>query len=91
MDFPDVELASATMVDAGQAMASDLTRLSGAVEDLLGSGWRGTAASAFATEWDAWHSAAGRVVAALARLGRTLGGGGSAYIETEAAVRRAAS
>jgi WXG100 family type VII secretion target len=91
VDFPDVELAATAMRESAQAMAADLARLSEAVAGLLAADWRGAAASAFTGEWDTWHAAAQRVTAALDGVGRTLSGGGSAYADSEAAIRKAAS
>jgi WXG100 family type VII secretion target len=56
---------------------------------LLGSGWRGPAASAFALGWAQWSDGAAAMLAALDELAALVGSAGAGYGATDDAVRAA--
>ena len=72
-------LASAGADDA----RAELARLQAAAQDLLGHGWRGQAASAFAAEWHEWDEGARRMVSALEETARALNVTAREYESTE--------
>lgn len=67
---------------AGEARA-ELGRLRAAAEDLLGHGWRGGAATAFAAGWHEWEDGARLVVSALEEIARALGATARQYEQNE--------
>lgn len=75
--------ASARLADAGQRLQDGLSTVDLEVGQLLGSGWRGGAASAFGTEWDKWHSGAGQVVRGLQAMSDLLRIAGREYAKTD--------
>ena len=91
VSFPEVGGGSAVLAGAAGELRTELRGLASAVEGLLGTEWRGRAASAFAAEWDVWRAAALDVVDVLADLGVLVGASGLDYEVTDTAVRRAAS
>jgi WXG100 family type VII secretion target len=57
---------------AADQLRDDRARVAGRADDLLGGGWRGVAASAWADGWADWTAAAARVLAALEAMGSLL-------------------
>lgn len=55
----ELHSAAARLGDAGQRLQGGLSSADLEVGRLLGSGWKGGAASAFETAWDQWHGGAG--------------------------------
>jgi WXG100 family type VII secretion target len=91
VSFPEVAGASGSLTAAAGDLRGELLSLERAVAALLGPGWRGRAASGFASEWRTWQAAALDVVAALEVLAELVRSGGSRYELTEADVRQAVS
>ncbi|MHA3701594.1 WXG100 family type VII secretion target [Jatrophihabitans sp. YIM 134969] len=75
----DVDRAHTSLVAALGDVRAELTAL-------VGSGWRGQAASTFLAGYEEWERGAGRVVAALADLGGALDDSRRAYLGTDAGV-----
>ena len=50
---------------------------------LLGSGWKGDAATAFGSAWDRWHSGAGQVVRGLQSMSDLLSVAAKEYAKTD--------
>lgn len=75
--------ASVGLADAGQRLQDGLSTVDLAVGQLLGSGWKGAAASAFGAEWDKWHSGAGQVVRGLQTMSDLLRIAGREYAKTD--------
>ena len=57
---------------AADRLRAERARASDRVEGLLGAGWRGVAATAYAEGWAAWTEASGRVLAALEEMAALL-------------------
>lgn len=68
----DLHLAAARLQEAGQRLQDGLSGVDLETRELLGSGWRGGAASAFSSAWEQWHSGAGKVVRALQSMSELL-------------------
>lgn len=91
--MPGYEVESAELFSA-QAMVSDaatearaeLTRLRAAAQDLLGHGWRGSAAAAFGEGWQQWVHGAELVLSALDATAHALGVTGAEYEQNETSV-----
>ncbi|MGN6605866.1 MAG: WXG100 family type VII secretion target [Jatrophihabitans sp.] len=91
VSFPAVAGASGSLTGAAEQLRADLLALQRSVDGLLGTGWRGRAATVFRHDWERWHGAAVDVVDTLAALASMVARGGGAYESTEAEVRRAAA
>ena len=89
--FDDVSAASADLAAVADDLGDELRRLSGRVGAVLDSDWHGSAADAFAADWQVWHSAAVDATAALDTLADALRASGAAYEQTDDDVRAAAS
>ncbi|MGE2713286.1 WXG100 family type VII secretion target [Mycolicibacterium litorale] len=79
----ELNSAAARLADAGQRLQDGLSGVDLEVGQLLGSGWKGGAASAFQTEWDKWHSGAGQVVRGLQTMSQLLTVAGKEYAKTD--------
>jgi WXG100 family type VII secretion target len=75
----DLYLAAARLQEAGQRLQDGLSGVDLETRELLGSGWRGEAASAFSSAWKQWHSGAGQVVRALQSMSELLTVAGKEY------------
>lgn len=62
-----------------------LDRLRAEVDELLGHGWRGTAATAFGTGWREWETGARTMLAALDEMAGALDASGRDYERNERA------
>jgi WXG100 family type VII secretion target len=71
---------------AGQAHAT-LARVRASGAAIVGSSWRGAAASDFAQAWEQWLAGAAALVGALEALAGAVGLAGADYATTEDAVR----
>lgn len=69
----DVHSAAARLQEAGQRLQDGLSGVDLETRELLGSGWRGEAASAFSSVWEQWHSGAGQIQP-LAQAGQVAAG-----------------
>lgn len=79
----ELNSASVRLADAGQRLQDGLSRVDLEVGQLLGSGWKRGAASAFGGEWDKWHSGAGQVVRGLQTMSDLLRIAGREYAKTD--------
>ncbi|MGX9673901.1 WXG100 family type VII secretion target [Mycobacterium sp. HM-7] len=75
--------ASARFKDAAQQLQDGLSSVDLETTQLLGSGWKGGAATAFGTAWDGWHNGAGQVVRGLQSMGDMLSLAGKEYAKTD--------
>lgn len=85
MDVVVSELLSAAtrLQNDGRRLRAGLSGVDLEVGQLLGSGWKGAAASAYATAWEQWRGGAERVVQGLQRMSESLSETGKAYAETD--------
>lgn len=79
----ELDSASARLHDAGQRLQDGLSGVDLEVGQLLGSGWKGTAASAYGPEWEKWHNSAGQVVRGLQAMSDLLKVAGKEYAKTD--------
>lgn len=79
----ELHVASARLADAGQRLQDGLSGVDLSVDQLLGSGWKGAAASAYRTEWDKWHTGAGQVIRGLQSMSEALKATGEQYAGTD--------
>ena len=75
--------ASARLEDAAQRLQDGLSSVHDETTQLLGSGWQGGAASAYAPAWEQWHSGAEQVVEGLQRMSELLTIAGREYAKTD--------
>lgn len=68
----DLNLASGRLHDAGQRLQDGLSSVDLETRELLGSGWKGGAASAFSGAWDQWHNGAGQVIRGIQTMSELL-------------------
>lgn len=66
---------------SGQAadLREALAPVTAEVDDLLGSGWSGSAASAFAAAWREWQEGTGELLDGLGRMAALLGVSATGY------------
>jgi WXG100 family type VII secretion target len=79
----ELERAAARLHDAGQRLQDGLAGVDLETRELLGSGWKGGAASAYGPAWDRWHSGAGQVVRGLQTMASLLSRAGEQYAATD--------
>jgi WXG100 family type VII secretion target len=79
----ELHSAAARLADAGQRLQDGLSAVDVEVGQLLGSGWKGGAASAFDKEWDKWHGGAGQVIRGLQTMSQLLTVAGKEYAKTD--------
>lgn len=79
----ELSLAAARLQDAGQRLQDGLSRVDLEARDLVGSGWKGDAASAFGQVWEQWHGGAGQVVRGLQTMSELLKVAGNEYARTD--------
>lgn len=75
--------ASARLEDAAQRLQDGLSSVDDETTQLLGSGWKGGAASAYGPAWEQWHSGAEQVVEGLQRMSELLTIAGREYAKTD--------
>jgi WXG100 family type VII secretion target len=68
----DLHLAAGRLSDAGQRLQDGLSGVDLETRELLGSGWKGGAASAFSGAWDQWHNGAGQVIRGVQTMSELL-------------------
>ncbi|MGW0159979.1 WXG100 family type VII secretion target [Mycobacterium sp. NPDC003323] len=68
----ELQLAADRLRASGQRLQDGLSAVDLETGNLLGSGWKGEAATAFAKYWDQWHTGAGQVVRALQTMSDAL-------------------
>ncbi|HEX7826184.1 MAG TPA: WXG100 family type VII secretion target, partial [Mycobacterium sp.] len=79
----ELHSASARLEGAAQRLKDGLSSVNDETTQLLGSGWKGGAASAYAPAWDGWHKGADQVVQALQRMSELLKTAGDQYASTD--------
>lgn len=79
----ELNSASARLEDAAQRLQDGLSGVDDETTQLLGSGWKGGAASAYGPAWDQWHGGAEQVVEGLQRMSELLTIAGREYAKTD--------
>jgi WXG100 family type VII secretion target len=79
----ELHSAAARLTDAGQRLQDGLSAVDLEVGQLLGSGWKGGAASAYGKEWEKWHGGAGQIVRGLQTMSQLLTVAGNEYAKTD--------
>jgi len=79
----ELSKASARLRDAGQRLQDGLSSVDLETGQLLGSGWKGDAATAFGSAWDRWHNGAGQVVRGLQSMSELLSVAAKEYAKTD--------
>ncbi|MGW4098415.1 WXG100 family type VII secretion target [Mycobacterium sp. NPDC004974] len=79
----ELTLAASRLQDAGQRLQDGLSGVDLETRELLGSGWKGEAASAFGNVWEQWHGGAGQVVRGLQTMSQLLMVAGNEYANTD--------
>lgn len=75
--------AAARLRDVGQRLQDGLSSVDLQTRELLGSGWKGDAATAYGTAWDRWHNGAGQVVRSVQAMSDLLSLAGKEYAKTD--------
>lgn len=81
----ELHAASARLESAAQRLRDGLASVNDETTQLLGSGWKGGAASAYGPAWDGWHEGAEQVVQALQRMSELLSIAAKEYAKTDQA------
>lgn len=79
----ELSLASARLEAAAQRLKDGLATVDVQTTELMGAGWKGAAASAYAPAWEKWHDGAGQVVDGLQRMSELLSIAGKEYAKTD--------
>ena len=79
----ELQAAAERLRDAGQRMQDGLSGVDLETRQLLGSGWKGDAASAYGPAWDQWHTGAGQVIRGLQTMADLLNLAGREYAKTD--------
>ncbi|MCV7373683.1 WXG100 family type VII secretion target [Mycolicibacterium arabiense] len=79
----ELDSAAARLDDAAQRLRDGLSGVDDETTQLLGSGWKGGAASAYAPAWEKWHDGAKQVVEGLQRMSELLTIAGKEYAKTD--------
>lgn len=79
----ELHVAADRLQAAGQRLQDGLSSVDLETSNLLGSGWKGEAASAFEKYWDQWHNGAGQVVRALQTMSEALDAAARSYEATD--------
>lgn len=79
----ELRLAADRLSGAGQRLQDGLSSVDLETSNLLGSGWKGEAATAFQKYWDQWHNGAGQVVRALQTMSEALNTAAQNYQATD--------
>jgi WXG100 family type VII secretion target len=79
----ELHSASARLESAAQRLKDGLASVDDETAQLLGSGWKGGAASAYGPAWDQWHNGADQVVQGLQRMSELLSIAGKEYAKTD--------
>jgi WXG100 family type VII secretion target len=79
----ELNLAATRLEAAGQRLQDGLSAVDLETQQLLGSGWKGDAASAFGKAWEQWHGGAGQVVRGLQTMAQLLTVAGKEYAKTD--------
>jgi len=79
----ELQLAAERLRSSGQRLQDGLSSVDLETSNLLASGWKGEAATAFEKYWDQWHSGAGQVVRALQTMSDALRVAATNYAATD--------
>lgn len=79
----ELHLAADRLHGAGQQLQDGLSSVDLETSNLLASGWKGDAASAFAKYWEQWHQGAGQVVRGLQTMSELLAASADEYAATD--------
>lgn len=79
----ELNSASARLEEAAQRLQDGLSSVDDETTQLLGSGWKGGAASAYGPAWEQWHGGAEQVVEGLQRMSELLTIAGREYAKTD--------
>ncbi|WP_082022986.1 WXG100 family type VII secretion target [Mycolicibacterium setense] len=79
----ELNLAATRLEAAGQRLQDGLSSVDLETQQLLGSGWKGDAASAFGKAWEQWNGGAGQVVRGLQTMAQLLTVAGKEYAKTD--------
>ena len=79
----ELHSAAARLENAAQRLQDGLSTVDNETTQLLGSGWKGEAASAYGPAWQQWHDGAGQVVQGLQRMSELLTIAGKEYAKTD--------
>lgn len=79
----ELQAAAERLRDAGQRLQDGLSGVDLETRQLLGSGWKGDAASAYGPAWDQWHTGAGQVIRGLQTMADLLNLAGKEYAKTD--------
>jgi len=79
----ELQAASERLREAGQRLQDGLSSVDLETRQLLGSAWKGDAASAYGPAWDQWHTGAGQVVRGLQTMSDLLSVAGKEYAKTD--------
>lgn len=79
----ELQAAAERLRDAGQRLQDGLSGVDLETRQLLGSGWKGDAASAYGPAWDQWHTGAGQVIRGLQTMADLLNLAGKEYVKTD--------
>ena len=79
----ELHMAAARLRDAGQLLQDGLAGVDLETRELLGSGWKGDAASAYGPAWDRWHNGAGQVIRGVQTMSDLLTLAGKEYAKTD--------
>lgn len=79
----EMHSASARLESAAQRLKDGLASVNDETTQLLGSGWKGGAASAYGPAWDQWHQGAEQVIQGLQRMSELLTIAGKEYAKTD--------
>ncbi|WP_166907505.1 WXG100 family type VII secretion target [Mycobacterium sp. DL440] len=79
----ELTLGASRLQDAAQRLQDGLSGVDLETRELLGSGWKSDAASAFGNVWEQWHGGAGQVVRGLQMMSQLLMVAGGEYAKTD--------
>lgn len=79
----ELRSASAKLAEAGQRLQDGLSAVDLSVDQLLGSGWKGGAASTYSEQWNNWHNGAGQVIRGLQSMSESLKASADSYRATD--------
>ena len=88
---PDLRRAVADVDRAADLLSADRDRVGRRVETLLDGGWRGPAATAYASGWAQWCAGADQVLDGLRTMGRLLEAVEVGYVESDRSAGAAAA
>ena len=85
----ELHVAAGRLRASAQRLQDGLSSVDLETSNLLSSGWKGEAATAFGKYWDQWHNGAGQVVRALQTMSDALDEAGRVYAAQDEEAGRA--